>query len=1011
MNLLCRAVLLSFACAVLSIVRGEILPSRNYTTSDGLVSNFVQNIVRDSKGFLWFLTRGGLSRFDGHTFKNYTTADGLPHPTLNSLLETRGGEYWIATNGGGAARLNQMGSAEKFTVFKTGDTGAASRVNVLYEDRSERLWATTDGGLFLFDREANEFRFFPLEPEAAPASKYLTWFAAEDSSGAMWVGGRSCLYRLSPAGVVKIFSAAELGLEENIEALSVNADRNGRIWLGSRSRMHLLRLETPPGVSPVEREIQILEPTYDDYIIYCFQLSDGKFLLTTSKNRLIEFDGERRRELAPDSFAGKNITNGAEDTEGNIWLCTHTDGALRVSRNGFVRFSETTSDGDNQAIMSLSETPGGTILAFQANGTMLRLDGRKFDPIRPRRAGNSISAWMSGGALLDSAGEFWLLTSNRGLLRFPSVGSDLTKIRQAAPKAIYNQQSGFSSNYFFQIYEDRNRDLWISTHGADERNRLWRWERRTETFRLFTETDGVPISNTAVTFAEDANDNLWIGFGEGGVGRFRDGKFEFFSVAEGFNTSGVSDIYLDRKQRIWIAGNTGGLLRIDAPDAEKPIVSVRYNQSNGLLSGDARTVVEDNFGRIYVGTIRGIDSFNVETGDTRHFGLNEGLPNDYIVSSFRDQYGNLWFGTMNGITRLTPVLKTKPSVPPDVFITGLSADGVARPISDIGEREVKNLEFDSTENNLQINFGAISFAFGENLHFRYKFEGAGEEWSAPTEQRSVNLSLAPGSYRFLIQAVTSGGEPLSDKTAIVSFKILSPIWQRWWFSAAAIILIFAVVYALYRYRVRQLIALERVRTRIASDLHDDIGASLSQIAVVSEVLQRQISADDDERVEKNLSLVARVSREAVDSMSDIVWAINPNRDNLQDLIRRMRRFASETLPNRNIELKFSAPENLPNLKLGADFRREVFLIFKESVNNILKHSDSTEAEIVLLIETRELILSVGDNGKGFSANGDGNAGHGLQNMQSRAESLGGKFEIVSMGGAGTIVRLRVPLRK
>ncbi|HEY0434522.1 MAG TPA: two-component regulator propeller domain-containing protein, partial [Chitinophagaceae bacterium] len=201
MKLLCRAALLSLLCAAFSIVRGgEILPVRSYTTSDGLVSNFVQNIVRDSKGFLWFCTRGGLSRFDGHTFKNYTTADGLPHPTINQLLETRGGEYWIATNGGGVARLNQAQATEKFTVFKVGETAATNQVNYIFEDRTGRIWATTDGGLFLFDRAANIFRGFALEPESASSSEYLTADIDEDRAGTVWVTGHSSLHRISPNG-------------------------------------------------------------------------------------------------------------------------------------------------------------------------------------------------------------------------------------------------------------------------------------------------------------------------------------------------------------------------------------------------------------------------------------------------------------------------------------------------------------------------------------------------------------------------------------------------------------------------------------------------------------------------------------------------------------------------------------------------------------------------------------------------------------------------------------------
>lgn len=997
---------LSLLCAAFSVAHGgEILPARSYTTSDGLAGGFLQNIVRDSKGFLWFCARGGLSRFDGHTFKNYTTADGLPHSTVNMLLETRAGEYWVSTNGGGAARFNQTRQDVKFTVFKVGETSADNRVGVMYEDRSGKIWAATDGGLFWFDRAANTFRRF--ESEAAPPD-YLTGDIAEDSSGALWVTGRLGAHRILPDGETQVFNAAQLNLEEGADYLNLTADRNGRLWLGSLGKMHLLRLDVKPGDSPIEREVQIIEPTYDDFLINCFALDDGNFLITTDR-RVIEFDGQKSWEFAPGSFEGKHLGNAVEDIEGNLWICTHPNGVLRVNRNGFVRFADPpASMKGGDLVMGLGETSAGNVVAFQGTGAILKFDGANFIVGRPVRASKSIFAWMTSAVFLDSAGETWILSYNEGLLRFPAV-SDLSLLEHTPPKAIYNRQTGFPSNAAFRIYEDRNRDLWLSTNG-NERNRLWRWQRSTETFQQFTEVDGVPNSNSPFSFAEDAAGNLWIGFYEGGVGRFHHGKFEFFAETKGFSDRMVTDIYLDREQRIWICSNAGGLRRVDAPDAEEPVVSTVYKQANGLSSDDVRTVVEDNYGRIYAGTIRGIDRLDIASGNVEHFGLDDGLPSDFLISSLRDSKGNLWFGTFNGLVRLTPEREIKHAVPPDVFITGLSAAGMALPISDIGEREVKNLEFASTENNLQIDFGAISFAFGENLRFRYKLEGAGAEWSAPTEHRSVNLSLAPGLYRFVIQAVTSSGEPLSDKIAVVSFKILSPIWQRWWFMAAAAMFMFGISYALYRYRVRQLLAMERVRTRIASDLHDDIGASLSQIAVISEVLQRQIAAAD-EPVGKNLSLVARVSREAVDSMSDIVWAINPNRDNLQDLIRRMRRFASETLPNRNIELKFDAPEQLPTLKLGADFRREVFLIFKESVNNILKHSDSTAADIAVRIEAHELCLRVSDNGRGFDENGNGEAGHGLQSMRRRAMSLGGTFEIASTGGAGTIVLLRVPLRK
>ena len=295
---------------------------------------------------------------------------------------------------------------------------------------------------------------------------------------------------------------------------------------------------------------------------------------------------------------------------------------------------------------------------------------------------------------------------------------------------------------------------------------------------------------------------------------------------------------------------------------------------------------------------------------------------------------------------------------------------------------------------------------GESLRYQYRLEGADVDWSAPTEQRTITYAkLSPGQYRFLVRAVNSIGV-LSPHPAIVSFKILSPIWRRWWFIAMAGALAGAVAYAVYRYRVAQLVALERVRTRIAADLHDDIGSSLSQISVLSEVLRNQLG-EQEARVSKNLSLINRVSQEALDSMSDIVWAINPQQDHLSDLVRRMRRVASEALPARDIEFTFNAPATSLDLKLGADIRRQVFLMFKETINNLVRHSKCTLASIDLRIEGTCLALTVTDNGKGFDPD-QINEGNGLISLHRRARSLGGETVVSSRKGEGATVMIKVP---
>jgi len=215
------------------------------------------------------------------------------------------------------------------------------------------------------------------------------------------------------------------------------------------------------------------------------------------------------------------------------------------------------------------------------------------------------------------------------------------------------------------------------------------------------------------------------------------------------------------------------------------------------------------------------------------------------------------------------------------------------------------------------------------------------------------------------------------------------------------------MYVLYRQRLTRLLELERVRTRIATDLHDDIGANLSLIAMLSEVARGQLSRDES-RLKEWLSTIASTSRDTVDSMSDIVWAVNPKRDHLNDLTRRMRRFADDIFAVRNIDFHFRAPEGDRDIRLGADLRREVFLIFKETINNVVRHSACSAATVALSVEGGTLVLEVVDDGEGMKSAGNSD-GTGLASMAGRAERLGGSFHIASTNQDGTRVTLRIPL--
>lgn len=402
-----------------------------------------------------------------------------------------------------------------------------------------------------------------------------------------------------------------------------------------------------------------------------------------------------------------------------------------------------------------------------------------------------------------------------------------------------------------------------------------------------------------------------------------------------------------------------------------------------------------------------MDELDPATGHVRHYTTADGLANNNVNVSFRDRSGALWFGTLDGLSRLIPApIRREP--PPSILIGALRIAGVQQPLSELGETSLSGFDLEANQNQLQLDFFGLSFATGETLRYQYKLEGADREWTPLSNQRSVNFAnLAPGGYRFMVRAVTTEGLA-SESPAVVAFSILPPFWQRWWFITMTATLVGLAAYSLYRYRVARLVELERVRTRIATDLHDDIGSSLSQVSVLSEVIRRRVATEPS--VSEPLSMIANLSRDVVDSMNDIVWAINPRRDHLNDLTQRMRRFASDVFTAREIEFTFTAPDPRQNMRVGADMRREVFLIFKESVNNMIRHSASTKAVIDFSIEDAWLDLKMADNGRGFAPDREA-TGNGLLSMRERASRIGGTLDISSNDGRGTVVRLKAPLRR
>jgi signal transduction histidine kinase/ligand-binding sensor domain-containing protein len=1066
------------AARFLPPVKAERLPVKIYTSADGLGSSFVDNLMRDSRGFMWFCTRDGLSRFDGARFVTYRIGDKDSPPGVESIFESSKGEYWITTVGG-TFRFkpeSELRSSELGDKPHARPTLNVEFVNKrrggFYEDADKNLWFLSDELYAVEEREGKAaFKAVELNlPEKYAGGSLLG--VKKTADGSFWLLTTFGAIRRLPDRRI-VYYDAQLPLVET--SFSLLEDNGGNIWLTRPNGLFVIKPEPLAALSQLPQftarnllqESLIVEtadgtvrlPEKDGEIInykkfdrtvavlpkYLYKSADGHIWITTTQS-LIEFDGL--------SFNVHSTTQGftqepgrmTEDLNGNLWIGGQS-GAVRLDRGGMTTYNIADSPGQGR-VRSIYQTERGEIFAFIGQGFISRFDGKDFRTVRMRIPPGNQFLWTSTGGFLDSRNQWWVLI-NPNLYRFPA-NQIFESLGEQNPLDVYDTGDGLPSNKMYCMFEDSKGNLFVSTRGSGEPSSdgLAQWLPDENKFRAFTAAENFPPNKSASSFAEDRAGNLWFGFYQGGAARYKNGRFTDFSNEINLPGGVITDIHLDRSGRLWFSSSSGGVIRLDDSTADEPKF-VRMTIEDNLTSNNVRSITEDLYGRIYFGTVRGVDRLTPETGAVKHYSVNDGLATDFVDTAMRDRSGVLWFGTPSGISRLVPEKEGASQVPP-ILLGGLRVAGVEKKLSELGERSISNLEFAANQNNLQIDFFGIDFKASETLRYQFRLEGADADWSAPTEQRTVNYAnLSPGYYRFTVRAVNAEGIH-TPQPASISFKILSPVWARPWFVLLSLMTVSAIVIWLYRYRTARLreinqalieanraelallksredrlAELERVRTRIATDLHDDIGASLTQIAILSEVAQAQNKKGNNGKsggsaASEPLMKISSVSNELVEAMSDIVWSINPAKDHLHDLTQRMRRFASDVLSAKNINFQFLAPVAENDIAIGTNLRREVFLIFKESINNIIKHSRATKAIIEFRVADANLILAISDNGNGFapasqvsatdgfySSNEKG--GNGILSMRRRAAEMNGSFEIVSEVGEGTKIILILPL--
>jgi ligand-binding sensor domain-containing protein/signal transduction histidine kinase len=931
----------------------------------------------------------------------------LPERHINDFLETRKGEIWVATDAG-LAKLNPTGIPNSkdnplFTVIAP-DNPKAKGIQVLFEDESEFVWVGTSDGLYRL-HDGSQLREVDLDVTDRNADTLSISSIIKDKHGTIWLATQHGIRRILQNGDIERYTTEDGLPGDKVSVLY--EDKGGRMWAGFRpgrgAGLALLVTEPSKSQNIVERHYNSKVGLPADWVTSLLETSDGKFWVATTSG-LCEWQGGKdqvcKTYRTKNDLCDREVWWLTEDNDRNLWIGSQC-GAKKWTRYGFTSYHD--ADGmDDPLANSIFENADGVLFVTFNTGnhfSLSRFDDEKFKLIKPNYPSNiTYFGWGWKQIVSQDKNGDWWFPSGSGLLRY----SRLARFEDLATVTPEKVEFGARDHEIFRIFEDSRGDIWIATVGRA--NGLWHWDRSANKWLDVSVETGIGDYRIGTAFVEDRAGNLWIGTGsdqdDTGLIRYRDGRFTVFSKADNRLLSGwIRDLLVDRHGRLWIATTAVGLLRLDDVRAEQ-LDFVSYTPAEGLSSIAVSCVTEDAFGRIYVGTGRGLDRLNPDTGQTENFTTADGLPNSNVDVAYRDRNNTLWFATANGLARFVPEPQRERRAP-NIFITAVRVGGEPLAISILGETSIPALELGASQRQITVDFLGLGSSLGEKLKYEYRLNDS--EWTA-TSERTLNFAnLDSASYRFEVRAITA--DRIYSQPAHLAFRVAAPIWQRWWFVMAIVILAVFLVYALYRYRLGQLVEVERIRTRIATDLHDDIGSNLTRIALLSEVANQQKSA------KKELtSSIAEIARESVASMNDIVWAISPDHDSLLDLTRRMRRHAEEVFAFRDINLDFQAPTPDSELKLSVGIRRDLLLIFKEAVSNAAKHSSCTKVDVEFLCEDSVLKLRVKDNGIGFEPDSE-NDGNGLGSMRRRATALGGRFLIESADQGGTLVEFEARLPK
>ncbi len=968
-----------------------------WQTSDGLPGNTITAVQQTSDGYLWVGTLYGVARFDGVRFQVPGELTALPGKRVLSLLAARDGALWIGLDGGGLARWR----GGRLEVFGRREGLPGEVVNSISEDRQGGIWVATSGGLACWRNgwqvDDPALRALQGQPVTSVAS------GVAEGEDTLWVVSEGRL--LTRAGTASLSRPAAADPSSFSSVFTAEVGRSGQVWFGglngyigalSNGTVHVFREQ--PG--------QLLEAVWA-----LAETRDGDVWAGTANGGLRRLrQGRFTSVTTVEGLSDNSVRCVYEDREGSVWVGTVGGGLNRVRPCRLTSY--TTREGlSHNVVMSLAEDADGVMWV-----------GSNCGGLSARRAGAFAPVYAS--YLLDNECIWSLLAGADRTLWVGTWGGGLYRLRGREVANFSITRNG-SDDPVISLGEDEAGRLWVGTMlGGLKR---FRGDPPVAEFDLGT--NGLPA--LPVTSLRVEGEKLWIGTGGGGLYSF-DGRGAAVP-ARGFEGAlpgtFVRALHRDKAGVMWV-GTGSGLGRW----AGRRMTC--FGRAQGLPDEVISQILEDDLGNLWLGSNQGIFRVSREelaaVADGRAsrvnaiaYGRAEGLESLECTGGFhpaglRTRDGRLWFSTVKGLVTVDPANVSINEQKPPVVVEQVLVDGVARmPAS--GEASIV---LGPGRQRVEFEFAALSLVAPERNRFRYRLEGVEPEWVDAGAQRSAAYpGLGPGRYEFRVMACNNDGV-WNEAGASVRLEVRPWLWQTWWFRGLVGILLLGgggwlvrtIAVSRWRRRLQRLRerhAVEQERARIAQDIHDELGANLTRIALLSEVGQ-QHSANPAE-VSDDLRRISATARDAARAMDAIVWAVNPRNDSLDHFANYVSQYAEEFLRHTSIRCRLDIPADLPERPLSTEARHHLFLAVKEVLNNVVRHSGASEVWLRLSMNHDSLDLAVSDNGRGIHPQSGGGGvsqprGHeGLGNIRRRVENLGGSYALET-SAAGTTIRLSLPLR-